>query len=160
RNHLDVSGGAPQILGVFRTGEATVFSWDVAVQKARTALFFSNTQLAMSSRSVGFLAQHFYPPGIDGTAHGPYFGFQEAVTLKRSQISGFFPGNPNLPNGITIFPGGFPLYKDGFLVGAIGISGDGVDQDDIIGISGTINFRPKLKIRADNYTCTGARLAS
>jgi uncharacterized protein GlcG (DUF336 family) len=152
-------GEPPPILGIFRTGEATVFSLDVAAQKARTALFFSNTQLAMSSRSVGFLAQRFFPPGIDGTSHGPYFGFQEAVTLRRAPTPpNFFPGNPNLPNGITIFPGGFPLYKDGILVGAIGISGDGVDQDDIIGISGTIDFRSELKIRADNYTYRGARL--
>jgi uncharacterized protein GlcG (DUF336 family) len=149
----------PPILGIFRTGEATVFSLDVAAQKARTALFFSNTQLAMSSRTVGFLAQHFFPPGIDGTQHGPYFGFQEAVTLRRSPTPpNFFPGNPNLPNGITIFPGGFPLYKDGIVIGAIGISGDGVDQDDIIGISGTVDLRPDLKIRADSYTYHGARL--
>lgn len=157
-------GQLPQILGVFRTGEATIFSWDVAVQKARTAVMFSNTQLAMSSRTVGFLAQRFFPPGIDGTPHGPYFGFQEAVTLKLRPAADIaagnfpFPGNPNTPNGITIFPGGFPLYKDGFLVGAIGISGDGVDQDDLIGISGTKNFRPKFEIRADNYTYRGARL--
>jgi uncharacterized protein GlcG (DUF336 family) len=175
----DRPGEPADILGVFRTGEATVFSWDVAVQKARTAVFFSNTQLAMSSRSVGFLAQRFFPPGIDGTSHGPYFGFQEAVTLRRSPkpflggtfpglpaplvaalnaLPPFFPGNPNLTNGITIFPGGFPLYRDGFLVGAIGISGDGVDQDDIIGISGTEDFRPKPSIRADSFTYRGARL--
>lgn len=160
----DKPGELPQILGVFRTGEATIFSWDVAVQKARTAVFFSNTQLAMSSRSVGFLAQRFFPPGIDGTAHGPYFGFQEAVSLKfrnvRDQARGnfAFPGNSNVPNGITVFPGGFPLYRDGYLVGAIGISGDGVDQDDIIGISGTEDFRPAPEIRADQYTYRGARL--
>ncbi|MEQ1859751.1 MAG: heme-binding protein [Chthoniobacteraceae bacterium] len=171
-NNPDKPGEFPQILGVFGTHDATIFSWDVAVQKARTAVFFSNTQLAMSSRSVGFLAQRFFPPGIDGTAHGPYFGFQEAVTLKfRRPLDVFrapadllagksflFPGNPNLPNGITIFPGGFPLYRDGYLVGAIGISGDGVDQDDIIGISGTEDFRPAPSIRADQYTYRGARL--
>ncbi len=160
----DKPGELPQILGVFRTGEATIFSWDVAVQKARTAVFFSNTQLAMSARSVGFLAQKFFPPGIDGTAHGPYFGFQEAVTLKFRNIldqkrgNFAFPGNSNVPNGITIFPGGFPLYRDGYLVGAIGISGDGIDQDDIIGISGTEDFRPAPSIRADQYTYRGARL--
>jgi len=160
----DKPGELPQILGVFRTGEATIFSWDVAVQKARTAVFFSNTQLAMSSRSVGFLAQRFFPPGIDGTSHGPYFGFQEAVSLKFRNIldqrrgNFAFPGNSNVPNGITIFPGGFPLYRDGHLVGAIGISGDGVDQDDIIGISGTEDFRPAPEIRADQYTYRGARL--
>jgi uncharacterized protein GlcG (DUF336 family) len=153
----DKPGDAPPILGVFRTGEATIFSWDVAVQKARTAIFFSNSQLAMSSRSVGFLAQKFYPPGIDGREHGPYFGFQEAVSLRLSPHGGF-PGNPNLPNGITIFPGGFPLYRNGKVVGAIGISGDGVDQDDIIGISGTKYFRPNPAIRADSFTYHGARL--
>lgn len=168
----DKPGEIPQILGVFRTGEATIFSWDVAVQKARTAIFFSNSQLAMSARSVGFLSQRFFPPGIDGTVHGPYFGFQEAVSLKfrpafdifkkpADLLAGksfFFPGNPNVPNGITIFPGGFPLYRDGHLIGAIGVSGDGVDQDDIITISGTEDYAPAPSIRADQYTYRGARL--
>ena len=153
----DKAGEKPEILGVFRTGEATIFSWDVAVQKARTAIFFSNSQLAMSSRSVGFLAQKFYPPGIDGREHGPLFGFQEAVSLRQAPHGGF-PGNPNLPNGITIFPGGFPLYRNGKVIGAIGISGDGVDQDDIIGISGTRYHRPAPEIRADQFTYRGARL--
>ncbi len=156
----DKAGEKPEILGVFRTGEATIFSWDVAVQKARTAIFFSNSQMAMSSRTVGFLAQKFYPPGIDGREHGPLFGFQEAVSLRRSPDPAKppFPGNPNLPNGITIFPGGFPLYRDGKVIGAIGISGDGVDQDDIIGISGTKKLRPAREIRADQFTYRGARL--
>ena len=153
----DRAGKKPEILGVFRTGEATIFSWDVAVQKARTAIFFSNSQLAMSSRTVGFLAQKFYPPGIDGREHGPLFGFQEAVSLRQAPRGGF-PGNPNLPNGITIFPGGFPLYRNGKVIGAIGISGDGVDQDDLIGISGTKFHRPALTIRADQFTYRGARL--
>jgi uncharacterized protein GlcG (DUF336 family) len=162
-NNPDKPGEVPDILGVFRTGEATVFSWDVSVQKARTALFFSNNQLAMSARSVGFLAQRFFPPGIDGTIHGPYFGFQEAVTLRTSVKPGvafpsFFPGNPNVPNGITIFPGGFPLYRSGQLIGAVGVSGDGVDQDDIATISGTIDFQAKPSIRADSFTYHGARL--
>ena len=148
----------PAVLGTFRVGEATIFSWDVAVQKARTALFFSHKQLALSTRAVGFLAQHHYPPGLDGRPFGPLFGFQEAVTLKRHASSGSFPGNRNLPNGLTIFPGGFPLYRNGELVGAIGISGDGVDQDDIIGASGCADFLPPARIRADNYTYRGARL--
>lgn len=153
----DKPGEKPEILGVFRTGEATIFSWDVAVQKARTAIFFSNSQLAMSSRTVGFLAQKFYPPGIDGREHGPLFGFQEAVSLRQAPRGGF-PGNPNLPNGITIFPGGFPLYRNGKVIGAIGISGDGVDQDDIISISGSVNHRPEAEVRADQFTYRGARL--
>lgn len=152
------AGEPPPILGVFRTGEATMFSWDVSVQKARTAVFFSNSQLAQSTRTIGFLAQRFFPPGLDGRPFGPYFGFQESVSLGLNPLTGGFPGNPNLPNGITIFPGGFPLYRNGALVGAVGISGDGVDQDDIIGISGAALYPPKKHIRADQYTYKAARL--
>ena len=79
------------------------------------------------------------------------------MSLRQAPAGGF-PGNPNLPNGITIFPGGFPLYRNGKVIGAIGISGDGVDQDDIIGISGTKFHRPKPEIRADQFTYRGARL--
>src|SRR5207253_1445526 len=65
-NFPNRDGVSPTVLGTFRIGEATLFSWDVAVQKARTALAYSNNgnTLAMSTRTVGFLAQRFYPPGI------------------------------------------------------------------------------------------------
>ncbi len=152
------AGVPPPILGIFRTGEATMFSWDVSAQKARTALFFSNSQLAQSSRTVGFLAERFFPPGLDGRPYGPYFGFQDSVSLLVNPITQSFPGNPNLPNGITIFPGGFPLYRNGQLIGAIGISGDGVDQDDIIAATGAGVMPAPREIRADRYTYKGARL--
>ncbi len=152
------AGEPPPILGIFRVGEAPVFSWDVSAQKARTAVFFSNTQLAQSSRTVGFLAQRNFPPGLDGRPFGPYFGFQEAVSLRVNPTTQSFPGNPNLPNGLTIFPGGFPLYRGKTLIGAIGVSGDGVDQDDIIAAAGASLFPPPPKIRADHFAYKGARL--
>ena len=157
-NNPHKNGVAPSVLGCFRVGEATLFSWDVAVQKARTAVFFSNKQLAMSCRAVGFLSQRNFPPGLDGRTWGPLFGFQEAVSLKTAPITHKFPGNSNLPSGLTIFPGGFPLYRNGELVGAIGVSGDGVDQDDIICASGCADFLPLDRIRADHFTYRGARL--
>ena len=153
----NADGANPQVLGVFRVGEATMFSWDVSVQKARTALFFSNKQMAMSTRAVGFLGQRFFPPGLDGRAWGPLFGLQEAVSLKTSPSS-TYPGNSNLPNGMTIFPGGLPLYRNGELIGAIGVSGDGVDQDDMICASGCANFLASDAIRSDRSTYRNARL--
>lgn len=147
----------PQVLGSFRTPDATIFSYDVAAQKARTALFFSTNTMAVSSRTVGFLAQSTYPPGIDGTSPGPYY-------LLQNSLSASAAGNANaainafLPNGITIFPGGFPLYRNGVLIGAIGVSGDGVDQDDLISASGTVGFEAPNSIRADEFTYLGARL--
>ncbi len=178
-NNPDMDNVAPTVLGTFRTGEATFFSWDVAVQKARTAVFYSRhdflgfgLDIAMSTRCVGFLAQANYPPGIDGNSPGPFF-------TEQDKLSGFSGAEPNvtftatadpsspplrdgirldLPNGITIFPGGFPLYRNHVLIGAIGVSGDGVDQDDIVGASGTQKFLAPDGIRSDQFDFRGTRL--
>ena len=178
-NNPDADNLAPTVLGTFRTGEATMFSWDVAVQKARTAVFYSRhdflnfgLELSMSTRCVGFLAQQNYPPGIDGNNPGPFF-------TEQDKLSGFAGKEPNvtftatgdfsspplrtgiradLPNGITIFPGGFGLYRNGVLIGAIGVSGDGVDQDDIVSASGTHDFLAPDAIRSDEFFFRGTRL--
>jgi len=52
---------------------------------------------------------------------------------------------PVLANGLQIFPGGFPVYRNGLLVGGVGISGDGVDQDDMTGFLGIYNAGQQLK---------------
>ncbi len=154
------NGVEPPILGVFRTEDATIFSWDVCVQKARTALFFSTKKFAQSTRCVGFLAERYFPPGLDGTKAGPYFGLQESFLINdyKTATGKKNKHNSNVPNGITIFPGGFPLYRDGELIGAIGVSGDGVDQDDIVAASGCVNFLAKPSIQSDKFTYRGARL--
>jgi uncharacterized protein GlcG (DUF336 family) len=151
---------APAVLGTFRTPDATMFSWDVAVQKARTVMYYSirtnlfSQPIAYSTRAVGFLAQSLYPPGIIRTSPGPFYCDQEG-------FSGLLPDvtpEPSLPNGITIFPGGFPLYRNGVLIGAVGVSGDGVDQDDYISADGDSLFPAPANVRADHFTFRGARL--
>ncbi len=161
-NNPATPGVEPVVLGTYRTPDATLFSWDVAVQKARTALFYSRglergVPRALSSRAVGFLSQDIYPPGIGANPAGPLFGFQAALSL----IGGTVPAAPinlNVPNGITIFPGGFPLYRNGVLVGAIGVSGDGIEQDDIVAASGARDFLAPQESRADNFVYENARL--
>jgi len=167
-NNPASSNATPIVLGLIRTPGATIFSWDVSAQKARTALFFSDDTRAFSTRTVGFLAQQFYPPGIANTPHGPLYGLQERFSLVPAGLKNPLNGamltnalpapDPQLPNGITIFPGGFPLYRNGVLIGAIGVSGDGVDQDDIISAAGTEGFLPPEKIRADHMQYRNARL--
>ena len=161
-NNPAESGVAPVVLGTYRTPDATIFSWDVAVQKARTALFYSRglergTPRAFSTRTVGFLAQDMYPPGINGTASGPLFNMQPLFSLLNGQVPAT-PINANVPNGITIFAGGFPLYRNGVLIGAIGVSGDGIEQDDIIAASGARNFLAPQSARADQFAYQNARL--
>ena len=158
----------PVVLGTYRTPDATIFSWDVAIQKARTALFFSRglergSPRAFSCRAVGFLSQTMYPPGISGTPAGPLQTLQALLSLKDfggtigTQIPSA-PINLNVPNGITIFPGGFPLFRNGVLIGAIGVSGDGIEQDDIVAASGARDFLPPAGSRADDMVYQRARL--
>jgi uncharacterized protein GlcG (DUF336 family) len=181
-NNPNSAGVAPTVLGTFRTGDATIFSWDVCVQKARTALYFSSPLAngvlpaelqgkALSTRAIGFLAESLYPPGIQNKPPGPLLELQENFSLLPIGVTNILNGvfftvanpplsapDPNLPNGITIFPGGFPLYRNGVLIGAIGVSGDGVDQDDLIAASGTANFLAPKAIRADQIIYRGTRL--
>ncbi|MDD9893882.1 MAG: heme-binding protein [Gammaproteobacteria bacterium] len=71
-----------------------------------------------------------------------------------------------LANGTQIFPGSVPIYRGNDLIGGIGVSGDGVDQDDMISFLGvhnagenlgTINNAP-ANIRADQLVPNGVRL--
>ena len=114
------NGLAPVVLGTIRTPGATMFSWDVAVQKARTAIFYSSTNYAFSVRAVGFLAQEFYPPGIENTEPGLFWGMQERFSMFPQNVMNPLDGvvvtnvpsvNPYLPNGITIFPRRLPVVS-------------------------------------------------
>jgi hypothetical protein len=44
------------------------------------------------------------------------------------------------------------------LIGAVGVSGDGIDQDDLVAASAARDFPPPRAIRADRLTYRGARL--
>jgi hypothetical protein len=109
----------------------------------------------------------FYPPGIDGTQPGPFRGFQEFVSGFPAGVTNPLnlvaltssPGvDSNLTNGLTLFPGAFPLYRNGVLVGAFSVSGDGVDQDDFVASAGTVGFEPPADQRSDQVIFQGTRL--
>jgi hypothetical protein len=77
------------------------------------------------------------------------------------------PAQTKLANGLQIFPGSVPIYRGATLVGAVGVSGDGVDQDDMISflglqrasaaLNGSIGQAPTAR-RADTLTPQGTRL--
>lgn len=66
-------------------------------------------------------------------------------------------GIPSLANGIQIFPGAVPIYRGDRLVGAIGVSGDGVDQDDMVSFLGLHNA--SLALNGSITNAPGARRA-
>lgn len=198
-----------QILGLVRGPDAPIFGTDVALQKARTAAFFSNSLAAedllatpgpqipgfnaspavagfvsalrdfvqdplaltgleaFSDRAGGNLSRPYFPDGELGTPAGPLSmpinqwspfatGLQASLIVDNvlqhvGHVRGLnadtpaqctalpdiaaLPGMQNrLSNGIQIFPGSVPIYRGPELIGGIGVSGDGIDQDDMIAL--------------------------
>ena len=94
------------------------------------------------------------------------------VPMNCTGIDGFDNGFAvagaisQLANGTQIFPGSVPIYRGAQLIGAIGVSGDGVDQDDMIAFLalhragsalGSVGNADK-QMRADTLTPQGIRL--
>jgi hypothetical protein len=72
-----------------------------------------------------------------------------------------------LHNGLQIFAGGVPIYRGNRLVGGIGVSGDGIDQDDMVAFLGLQRAAERLdtgvgnapsSIRADRLSPDGVNL--
>ena len=158
------------IIGLRRMIDATVFSIDVAVTKARNMVYFNSGSrtaadlnqvpngTAVTNRTIGFGTQLFFPPGIDGSGPGPFFNlYQQDVANPCTQ--GFQGGPPNAnKSGIVFFPGSVGLYRNGVLVGGLGVSGDGVDQDDYVTAGGATGFEAPTQIRSDQILIDGVRL--
>jgi uncharacterized protein GlcG (DUF336 family) len=185
RMAMSVSDESGEILAVFRMPDATFFSVDVALTKARNAFYFSTREgyevlrnyvltnryvryqwepqppagqgWAVTARSLNFGGQPLFPPGIDlkvTPTPGPWFDLYaydaanpctEGPGPSRGANRDFFN-----QSGIVWFAGSVPLYKDGRLVGGLGVSGDGVEQDDYVSQVGSEGFHPPDDLRVDN----------
>jgi uncharacterized protein GlcG (DUF336 family) len=161
------------IIGLHRMPDATVFSIDVAATKARNVIYFSGMSrqavdlngvpmsTAVTNRTIGFGGQPFFPPGIDGSSAGPFFNLY-TQDVNNPCTQGFQVPGPSWPkinqSGIVFFPGSEPLFRNGVLVGGLGVSGDGVDQDDFVTAGGAAGFEPAASIRADQVIVNGVRL--
>jgi uncharacterized protein GlcG (DUF336 family) len=186
-----------EVLGLFRMPDATIFSIDVAVAKARNVAYYADPMAlqqvdqvpgvpagtAFTNRTFRYLALPRFPEGIDGQPPGPFSILNDPGTDPNTGLNvgppqpasafqsvfGHDAFNPQtnfrqkntIPNqnGIVFFPGSAPLYKNGALVGGVGISGDGVDQDDVVTFSTATGFGvPANVLRADQAFFNGVRL--
>ena len=158
------------IIGLRRMQDSTVFSIDVAASKARNMVYFNSASrtaadlngvpmgTAVTNRTISFGAQPLYPPGIDGSSAGPFFSLY-AMDVANPCTQGFQSGAANSnKSGIVFFPGSAGLYRNGTLVGGLGVSGDGVDEDDYVTNGGTAGFEAPTNIRADQIMDQGVRL--
>ena len=126
---IAIVGRDGRLLRLYSMPDAWVGSVDIAIAKARTAAFFSSNQNALTSRVVGSASQ----PG------GPLWGIGNSNQIGIS-------GSQEFRNGVITFPGGIPLYKNGQLVGGIGVSGDGVDQDEHVALGGAAAYPPGASV--------------
>ena len=75
---------------------------------------------------------------------GAHLGFVTGATATDTpsvctNLPQVAPGQNRLQNGLQIFSGAVTLYRGSTMVGAIGVSGDGIDQDDMISFLGANN---------------------
>jgi uncharacterized protein GlcG (DUF336 family) len=157
------------LLALYRMKDATIFSIDVAVGKARNMVYFNSPTVnpndlpgvpvgtAVTNRTISFGAQPLFPSGINGTPSGPFFPlFVKDVNNPCTQ--GSQPAAGNKQSGIVFFPGSSGLFRNGKLIGGLGVSGDGVDQDDFVTAGGAAGWEPPAAMRADQIIIDNVRL--
>jgi uncharacterized protein GlcG (DUF336 family) len=151
-----------------------------AIAKAITGAYLSSSGNAFSTRTASMIVQEHFPPSkvAVGLESGPLFGVQFSQ-LPCSDLNARFNGNQGAaafigpkrsPLGLAADAGGLPLYKNGVVVGGIGIMADGVygfdreiqdidkEAEEIIALAGTVGFAAPDEVRAERITVDGTQL--
>lgn len=151
-----------------------------AIAKAITGAYLSSGGNAFSSRTASQIVQQHFPPAPStvGLESGPLFGVQFSQ-LPCSDLSQRFSGGGGAgaligpkrsPLGLSADPGGFPIYKNGVVVGGIGVEGDGdygadpnildvdLDDEEAAALAGIQGFAPPLEITASQINVDGTSL--
>lgn len=152
-----------------------------AISKAVTAAYLSSSGNAFSTRTASMIVQEHFPPAPNtpGLESGPLFGVQfsqlpcsdlAARFATGNAGSGAFIGPKRAPLGLSADPGGLPLYKNGVVVGGIGIMADGDyaydpdvsnvdgDPEEFMALAGIQGFAPPVEIRVDRIPVDGSTL--
>jgi uncharacterized protein GlcG (DUF336 family) len=146
-----------------------------AISKAITGAYLSSGGNGFSSRTASMIVQQHFPPSpaTAGLEAGPLFGVQFSQ-LPCSDLSTrgatTFIGPKRSPLGLAADPGGFPLYKNGVLVGGVGVMADGdygfdtnvqdidADVDENIALAATTDYAASSSITADRVSVDGTTL--
>lgn len=148
----------------------------VAISKAITAAYLSSEGNAFTPRTANQIVQEHFNPGEAGQPGGPLFGVQFS-SLPCSDLTARYSGAPlssagphRAPLGLSADPGALPLYRDGVLIGGVGVIADGVygadldirdedrSLDELIAVAAQGALAPPEDRRADRITVDGKTL--
>lgn len=156
-----------------------VTSVNASIAKAITGAYLSSGANAFSTRTASQIVQANFPPAPNavGLESGPLSGVQFSQLPCSDLNTRFMASGPaasigpkRSPLGLAADPGGFPLYKNGVLVGGIGVMADGtyafdsnivdlqVDSEEAIALAGSQGFAAPEAVRADRITIDGTNL--
>ncbi len=143
------------------------------ISKAITGAYLSSSGNAFTSRTASQIVQENFNPGEHGQPGGPLFGVQFSQ-LPCSDMMRFGEelgvGPRRSPLGISADPGGLPLYKNGQVVGGVGVLADGVygldlsvadfdrDLDEMIAVAAQQDFEPPENIKSHRIAVEGKLL--
>jgi len=138
---------------------------------------------AFTSRTFRYLAVPKYPSGATTAPPAPFSilntnginpttGLNVGAPLPASALNatvlGYDSFNPGTnfrattpagnQNGVVFFPGSTAVYLGRRLSGGFGVSGDGVDQDDVVNFFGATGFSAPPAIQAVQFYVRGIRL--
>jgi uncharacterized protein (TIGR03437 family) len=134
-----------------------------------------NGSIIFSSRGMGFAARPFFPDGQNGSNITTPFSrpinvfspFNDGLQLQLvlNDLVAALGGDPSVPctpvpltpNGIQIFAGSSALFRGGQMLGAVGVSGDGIDQDDLVSASGALGLEAPQNLNSTNLVIQGVR---
>jgi uncharacterized protein GlcG (DUF336 family) len=149
-----------------------------AIAKAVTGAYLSSEGNAFSTRVAGQIIQEHFNPEEQNQPGGPLFGVQFSQLAcsdlsARANPPALVPGPHRSPLGLSADPGGFPLYRNGTVVGGVGVEIDGqygldvsildVDAgdallDEIVALAATFGYAAPPDRRADRITVDGKTL--
>ncbi|MDX2217889.1 MAG: heme-binding protein [Burkholderiales bacterium] len=167
---VEINSGKDVVGGLDGIAKGTIPASLAAIAKAVTGAYLSSSGNAFSTRTASQIVQEYFNPREFTQPSGPLYGVQFSQLICSDLIrrpTDGMQGPKASPLGLSADPGGLPLYKNGRVVGGIGVIADGrysldlnitdidSDVDELVAVAGSAGFAAPADIRGDRITADG-----